>query len=218
MVYLTGSKVKWRNWSANLGLVLIWALLTFGLSACGVAGGETRLTATPTESTLDGSPSPTGTPSQGTAIYQWASDAGASSEYADPEWSAQQATGPPDAPGCGDYQYAWASAASDSIATLTVTYSIPVYPTEVQVVESFHPDQVVKVEVLTPEGDSYTVYENDPQQVDRPCPYTLSVQVGDVPEKVDRVRITVDQSVLGLGWNEIDAVQLIGGVERESGG
>lgn len=84
--------------------------------------------------------------------------------------------------------------------------------------ESFHPDQVVKVEVGTPEGAFQTVYQSEPRQVDRPCPYTLSIEVDQVMVKVDKVRLTVDQSVLGLGWNEIDAVQLSGRLEGDSGG
>jgi len=50
-------------------------------------------------------------------IYQWAMSAEASSEFSSPEWSAEQAVGAPDSPGCGDYQFSWASAASDSIDT-----------------------------------------------------------------------------------------------------
>ncbi|MBS3752195.1 MAG: hypothetical protein KGY46_02275 [Anaerolineales bacterium] len=147
---------------------------------------------------------------QGDLLRQWASEAEASSEYTTEEWGAAQATGPPDSPGCGDYQFAWASAASDSIATLTLQYVTAVYPTEITIIESFNPDQVVKVEVQTLEGDFQVVYESEPTQVDRPCPYSLTVPVTEFGELVDGLRITVDQSQLGLGWNEIDAVQLIG--------
>lgn len=145
------------------------------------------------------------------AVYQWAIDAEASSEFADPEWSAQQAIGEPDSPGCGDYQFSWASAASDSIDTLTVRFSDPIYPLEIRIYESFNPDQVVKVEVKDPEGGGfYAVLQKNPLQVDRPCPYELIVPVEGIDFMSDTVRITVDQSQLGLGWNEIDAVQLIG--------
>jgi len=154
-----------------------------------------------------------GTALPGTKIQQWASDAEASSEFSNPEWSAEKAVGPPDSPGCGDYQFAWASAASDSVATLTLTYSIPVIITQIEIVENFNPDQVVKVEVMTPAGDYETVYTAEPEQVDRPCPYRLSIPVEGLGYKSDVIRITVDQSVLGLGWNEIDAVQLSGVTE-----
>jgi len=56
----------------------------------------------------------------------------------------------------------------------------------------------------------YTVHQKNPIRVDRPCPYELIVPVEGIDFLTNTVRITVDQSQLGLGWNEIDAVQLIG--------
>ncbi len=144
-------------------------------------------------------------------IYQWAVSAEASSEFSSPEWSAEQAVGRPDSPGCGDYQFSWASAASDSIDTLIVKFPILVYPLEIIIHESFNSDQVTKVEVQDPERlGYYTVLQKNPTKVDRPCPYQLIVPVEGIDFLTNTVRITVDQSQLGLGWNEIDAVQLIG--------
>jgi hypothetical protein len=146
-------------------------------------------------------------------LFQWAVGAEASSEFSNPEWSADQALGKPDSPGCGDYQFAWASAASDSIDTLVLEYPNLVYPLEIVVYESFNPDQVVKVEVLDPDsGGFYTVLQKNPVQIDRPCPYELVIPVMGIKFKTNTVRITLDQSQLGLGWNEIDAVELIGSV------
>ena len=146
-------------------------------------------------------------------LFQWAVGAEASTEFSSPEWSAAQALGIPDSPGCGDYQFAWASAASDSIDTLVLEYPTLVYPLEIVVYESFNPDQVVKVEVLDPDsGRFYTVLQKNPVQIDRPCPYELVIPVKGIIFKTNTVRITLDQSQLGLGWNEIDAVELIGSV------
>lgn len=145
---------------------------------------------------------------------QWAQEAEASSEYVVPEWGAEQATGPPDAPGCGDYPFAWASAASDSVEALTLTYETPVYAYEIEVIQSFNPDQVVKIEVQDQNDQFQVVYESQPRQIDRPCPYALTVSFPVLDYKTNTIRITVDQSVLGLGWNEIDAVQLVGVDER----
>jgi hypothetical protein len=166
-------------------------------------------------------PSPTLDPTQSAAerypstgvIYQWGISAEASSEFANPEWSASQASGAPDVPGCGDFQYAWASAASDSIETLEIGFARMVFPLEIVVHQSFNADQVVKVEVLDLEtGAFYTVLQKNPVQVDRPCPYQLIVPVEGIRFRTNTLRITVDQSQLGLGWNEIDAVQLIGSI------
>lgn len=144
-------------------------------------------------------------------IYQWAISAEASSEFSDPEWSAEQSVGIPDSPGCGDYQFSWASAASDSIDTLTLQFSELVIPLEIIIHESFNPDQISKVEVQDPERQGYyTVLQKNPLRVDRPCPFELVVPVEGIDFLTNTVRITVDQSQLGLGWNEIDAVQLIG--------
>lgn len=148
-------------------------------------------------------------------ISQWGISAEASSEFANPEWSASQAVGIPDAPGCGDYQFAWASAASDSIEVLEVTFPRFVYPQEINIQESFNPDQVVKVEVFNADaGAYYTVLQKNPVQIDRPCPYELQVVVEGIDFKTNQIRITVDQSQLGMGWNEIDAVQLIGSLNQ----
>jgi len=148
-------------------------------------------------------------------VYQWSISAEASTEFANPEWGAEQVVGKPDVPGCGDYQFAWASAASDSIGTLEVSFSASVYPLEIVIHESYNPDQVVKVEVFDPEtGGYYAVLQKNPVQVDRPCPYQLIIPVEGIGFKTNLVRITVDQSQLGLGWNEIDAVQLIGSINQ----
>lgn len=144
-------------------------------------------------------------------IYQWAITAEASSEFSAPEWSAEQSVGIPDSPGCGDYQFSWATAASDSVDTLTVHFSELVIPLEIIIHESFNPDQISKVEVQDPEHQGYyTVLQKNPLRVDRPCPYELVVPVEGIDFLTNTVRITVDQSQLGLGWNEIDAIQLIG--------
>ena len=144
-------------------------------------------------------------------IFQWGISAEASSEFANPEWSASRVAGNPDAPGCGDYQFAWASASSDSIETIEVSFPRLVYPQEINIHESFNPDQVVKVEVFNADtGAYYTVLQKNPVQIDRPCPYELQVVVEGIDFKTNQVRITIDQSQLGLGWNEIDAVQLVG--------
>ncbi len=191
-------------------LSLLCVSLVLGVGACAARGDGPSTPEVHMAETQFTPGSQTAAVEEGDLLNQWAADAEASSEYTVPEWGAEQAIGPPDAPGCGDYQYAWASAANDSVATLTLDYRIPVYPVEIAVIESFNPDQVVKIEVRTLKGEFLTVYESEPKQMDRPCPYNLTVPVPKLDERVNGVRITVDQSVLGLGWNEIDAVRLVG--------
>lgn len=187
------------------------------LAGCGTAGPAQLEEDLPTTST----PTPENTlapeerfPTAG-VISQWALSAEASSEFADPEWSASQAQDAPDSPGCGDYQFAWASAASDSVETLILNYEVAVFPLEINIVESFNPDQVVKVEVYNSDtGGYYAVLQKNPSPIDRPCPYLLTVPVEGIDFRTDQIRVTVDQSQLGLGWNEIDAVELVGALNK----
>jgi hypothetical protein len=154
--------------------------------------------------------SPESTPVQDNIKKQWAFEAEASSEYANPEWSASQATGAYDTTRCGDYQTAWATAGSDSEEWLELKFPVAVYVTGVDIYQSFNPDQVVKVELIAPLDQAEIIYTGVPTQVDQPCPCVLQVRSDKTEERYDTVRITIDQSVLGLGWNQIDAVQLIG--------
>ncbi len=143
---------------------------------------------------------------------QWAISAAASSEYGDPNWSAMQATGKPDTAACGDFASAWASAEASGVDWIEVSYDTPVLPTRINIVQTFNPSQIVKVELIDTVAGYHEVYVAEPQALGE-CPYTLSIPV-DVDYQVAGLRITVDQSVLGLGWNEIDAVELIGVPDR----
>ena len=143
-------------------------------------------------------------------VRQWAAGAEASSSFANPEWAAIQVIGEPDTPRCGDYPTAWATAGSDTVETLVLTYTQAVHVTGINIIQTFNPNQVVQVELVGTFGRAITVYEGEPYQVDQPCPFTLAIPVRRTNSRFDHLRITVDQSVLGLGWNEIDAVELIG--------
>jgi DNA-binding beta-propeller fold protein YncE len=142
---------------------------------------------------------------------QWASSAVASSEWGNPDWSAMQATGAPDTiiEECEDATTAWASAGSDTVEWIELSYDIPVTPTEINIIQTHSPDQVVLVEVVDLGGEYHSVYTGTPENLWELCPYTLSISL-DVDFEVDTVKITVDQSVIGATWNEIDAVELVG--------
>ncbi len=193
-----------------LGLILglIWLI-----SACAIAPEEEDPSPTQipsaTPSTADLPPEI----AQPGAIRQWAISAEASSAYADPEWAAEQATGEPNTERCGDYQSAWASSGSDSVEWLELQFEIPVFVTGVNIVQTLNPSQIAKVELVGAFDRSLTIFEQPPTQVDQPCPYMLSIGVAKTTLLYRTIRITVDQSVLGLGWNEIDAVQLVGDTE-----
>ena len=147
----------------------------------------------------------------GEIIRQWAVDATASDEYGSDAWSARQAIGEPDVVNCGDDVAAWASESATSYSWIELTYDVPVVPTEVTVVQNYNPSQVVEVDVITTAGEEYIIWTGEPEKIDY-CPdeMTITLDLGlDEQIVVNKVRVYVDQSV-GWGWNEIDAVELVG--------
>lgn len=143
-------------------------------------------------------------------IRQWAVSATASTEYDNPSWAAFQAAGAPNVPECADDGRAWASSTSDSAEWIELTYAVPVAPAEINIHQTYNPTQIVKVEFIASDGSGYEVWSGSPQAQSQ-CPYVMNLSVNLGPGiRGQTVRILIDQSVLGLGWNEIDAVELVG--------
>jgi hypothetical protein len=141
--------------------------------------------------------------------HQWASQATASSEFGNPDYSASQATGAPDTTECGDTSTAWASANSNGMDWLQLAYDTPVVPKQIEIHQSLNPGAITQVEVASQSvGQSEIVYQADPAVVNT-CPFTLVIQVTGIDSKIDEITITVDQTNHN-GWDEIDAVELIG--------
>jgi hypothetical protein len=142
---------------------------------------------------------------------QWAIQATASSTYNDAEgtasWSANQATSAPNVDKYADNGAAWTSKTPDGgIEWLDLKFPKPVYATEVRVRESFGSGAVIKVEVFDEQGVAHSVWQgNDPTTE---LNY-LMVKFPKTTFKADRVKITLATNVVA-GWNEIDAVQLVG--------
>ena len=143
-------------------------------------------------------------------LRQWAADAQASSEWGTSDWTAGQATGQPNTAECGDFGTAWAASGQSTVEWINLYFTTPVYPTELHITQTYNPDQVVQVDLIDMQGQFVTVYTGQPKKVDSPCPYVLTIPVSRSDILAQGVRITIDQSVLGLGWNEIDAVEIIG--------
>jgi hypothetical protein len=141
-------------------------------------------------------------------IRQWASYAEATSQYSSTDWSAAKATGAPNAmSSCSDHVEAWASATISSSETLTLYYDVPVQPTQVNIYQNYNPGAITSVELIPAQGD-YTV--PIPNSYDRStrCPGVFSLDV-NMGINVIGVVIRLDQTITG-GWNEIDAVELVG--------
>lgn len=206
-------------------LLLAGVLLIFVASACSLSGGAgagpsepeaaspTTPPSVPTTAATNTPPvvGPAATPSQppvAGVLRQWAGGAVASSEYSSPDYSAQQATGAPNTPQCGDIATAWASETSDGVDWLEVTFATAVVPTGINIYETHSPGFINKVEVKDQAGLYYTVWEGTPGVVEE-CPRVVSIPVSGVNARVNAVRIHVDQRNDGY-YDEIDAVELLG--------
>lgn len=143
-------------------------------------------------------------------IRQWAISAKASSQYGNVDWAASQATGEPDVYDCGDNTHAWASYNSNTVEWIELTYEKPVTPTEINIYQSYNPSQVIQVQMTATDGSKYIAWSGYPEEVEN-CPDLMTITI-DLSKKikVNKIRITVDQRVNGWGWDEIDAVELVG--------
>lgn len=125
-----------------------------------------------------------------------------------PSWHALKATGPPDAePPANDHPNAWATREQDrGREWLEVTYDPPRRASGVRVFEVNVPGGVVEVETVDEGGTRRSVWKGtDP---------TATAGVFEVPfaatgYRVRSVRIVLDTSKR-TGWEEIDAVELVG--------
>jgi hypothetical protein len=142
---------------------------------------------------------------------QWAIAATASSTYNDAKgqdsWSANQATGAPNVEHYADDGHAWTTKTQDGgIEWLDLKYPKPVHAEEVRVRESCGSGAVIKVEVFDEQGGAHTVWAGNDPTTD--LNYLL-VKIPRTAYKTDRVKITLATNVVP-GWNEVDAVQLVG--------
>ena len=147
-------------------------------------------------------------------LEQWASDVEATSEYSEGEWSAAQASGEPDTPDAGDFATAWAADAADAgIEQLILGYPQAVVPTGIEIYETYNPGAVVAVEAYDIDGDAWVVLwegtaDTTGQEIAVFSPPLLSPDFATTV-----IRISVDETAVE-GWNEIDAVKLIGMVQE----
>jgi len=148
-------------------------------------------------------------------VRQWAADAEATSEYGSDSWSAAQATGAPNVNDCVDSTSAWASASASETATLTVSFAIPVFPTEVNIYQTYNPGAIVSVTLIDVDGEAYE-FDISEDEATTDCPGVLSIAFEESDVLVNAVEIKLDQSITN-NWNEIDAVELVGTTANAGG-
>ena len=67
-----------------------------------------------------------------------------------------------------------------------------------------------EVDIIDLNGDAWIAWSGEPEVIDT-CPDVMTITLDlDEPLYIDRVVIYIDQSILQLGYNEIDAVELVG--------
>ena len=142
---------------------------------------------------------------------QWATDAKASSTFNDAKgntaYSASQATGEPNVQTYSTTPQAWSSKTPDSgIEWIELTFAKPVRANAVRVRESSGSGAVIKIEVFDEKGATHTVWSGTDSTKE------LNYLIAEFPKTAfmtNRVKLTLATNVVS-GWNQIDAVQLVG--------
>lgn len=148
---------------------------------------------------------------------QWAVNAKASTSYAgnldNPQASyhPMQATGVPNVDRHADDSSSWATKEADAgIEWIELDYAKPVNATEVRIRQTFNPGAIIKVELFDESGTAHNIWQGPDMT---PYPENeivwLNVAVEKTQYKTQKVKITLATNAVN-GWNEIDAVQLIG--------
>ncbi len=123
-----------------------------------------------------------------------------------PAWGALQATGAPDST-AGDQRTAWAPASEDGGEEwLEVDFPNAVEAATVVVRENCAPGAIVRISAVTDAGSEIPLWQGDAPKV-AAVSNTPFAAAGNI--LTNRVKVYLDTKKVP-GWNEIDAVQLIG--------
>jgi hypothetical protein len=151
-------------------------------------------------------------------LGQWAIDAEVSSTYGDENatektapYTKFQLIGKPDVENYSDNGKAWTSKEADKgVEWCKVTFAKPVNATEVRIRQNYGPGAIIKVELVDTDGKMHSVWEGpDKTQYKENTIQYLLVKFEKTTYKVKSVKITLATNAVP-GWNEIDAVQLVG--------
>jgi hypothetical protein len=132
----------------------------------------------------------------------------------DAGWGVNQVTGPPNTAGPGDISTAWASATQDGQQEwLLLEYEKSVVPTAILIHETYNPGAVFKVTHVPRWGKEKVLWEGtDPISIGKNGWVSrLSVTAGI---RTGRIKVYVNSPAVP-GWNEIDAVGLEYGDDKQ---
>jgi len=123
------------------------------------------------------------------------------------DWSPEQATGAPDTLSAGDFPTAWASLQPDGTQEwLEVTFAKPVEVAEVRIRETFNPGAISKIEAVAADQKETVLWEGKANAMQAPADMVVK-PANSI--RSQRIKIHVDSNRVP-GWNEIDAVELVG--------
>jgi len=123
------------------------------------------------------------------------------------QWSPEQAIGAPDTKTAEDLPTAWASMNPDAGPEwLQVEFAKPVELAEVRIRESFNPGAISKVEAISADNKGIVIWEGTAQATPAPSDMVVKPESAVVSNKI---KIHLDTTRV-KGWNEIDAVELLG--------
>jgi hypothetical protein len=127
-------------------------------------------------------------------------------------WSAFQAAGPPHAQFGVDQKTAWATMAENAGKEwLELDYEPPLIAHRIRIRETYNPGAVVEL-ILKGEG-GVEIVRIPVVDTARTAPEWLDVPFDATGVPVRSVRVILDTSRV-TGWNEIDAVELVGPKRR----
>lgn len=159
---------------------------------------------------------PSGGDLQEDAVVLWSTEALASSSQGSPNYDAWQAAGKPNTFACGDFVTAWQPNDAETVVWIEFRFSQDILPYEIHLVQSFHPAQVQKVEVLTLDDQLLPVYDDalDPYPDITDCPVTRVFSANQVDVLIRAVRITLKRPP-GQPWTQVDALGVWGLVSEQ---
>jgi hypothetical protein len=129
------------------------------------------------------------------------------------DWSAAQMTGPPDTPLAGDLVTAWASKEPDmGEIWIELDYAEAVVPESVRVHETYNPGAISRILAQRPDGTWTVIWEGTASPGEAPWFFEPTLQSVRFPTR--RLRLISDTSRVP-GWNEIDAIELVGEGRRQ---
>jgi hypothetical protein len=141
----------------------------------------------------------------GDLLVQWTQAAFATSEYSSGDYSAMQAAGEPELPGvCIDAPTNWSPLGGTSAPEwLELSYAMPSRPVGINVHESLEQGFVRRIDVRDTSMAYHTVWTG---LDDTLCGEVLEARWPEKPWEVDRVLV----QTAAPGWEEVDAVALVG--------